>query len=95
MKKLEFDESQVALLHEIKAPYEPNKNYMEDYSSDEDCPLSILVEYVKSCEIDYAQATNTELLKKAGDVALVVDILMAYEEYAHTSHMSNRAKEAA
>ena len=95
MIKLEFDESQIALLNEIKAPYEPERDYIMDYSIDEDCPLSILVEYVQKSEVDYAQSSDVEVLKKAGEIARVVDILMAYEEYAFAVYALNQSKEAA
>ena len=95
MVKLEFDDSQIVLLYEIKAPYDPDKDYIKDYSSDKDCPLSILVEHVKNCEVDYAQSTDAEMLNKASEVAHVADILIAYEEHVFAVYESSRTKEAA
>ena len=95
MMKLEFDESQIALLNDIQAPYDPDKDYIKDYSFNEDCPLSILVEYVKNCEVDYAQSTDAEMLDKASEVAHLADMLIAYEEHVFAVYESSQTKEAA
>jgi hypothetical protein len=58
MSQMLFNREQLAFLEEIKAPYDPDMDYLADYLKHDDFEESAvdkLLEYVRDREIYYAQ----------------------------------------
>ena len=91
--KLEFSKEQLDILTEINAPYDPYKNYTDDYfncADFEDSAIDKLLVYVRDKEIMYAQASSHER-EKASAVAVIADILAQYAELIDITKESHNA----